>query len=160
MKIIRSARRRTFALQIKPHEGLIVRVPLRATQEQVEKFINDHKDWIEKHLKAIDERQKELSSVDKLTIDEIRALADKALKVIPERVKYYAPFESVISCAATGQRASGHVSGSAFSVSFDTDLIFFISVRPSALQLIPGTWPQFLFYLELSKGEILQCNKK
>ena len=95
MKIIRSARRRTFALQIKPHEGLIVRVPLRATQEQVEKFINDHKDWIEKHLKAIDERQKELSSVDKLTIDEIRALADKALKVIPERVKYYAPLLGV-----------------------------------------------------------------
>ena len=95
MKIIRSARRRTFALQIKPHEGLIVRVPLRATQEQVEKFINDHKDWIEKHLKAIEERQKELSSVDKLTIDEIRALADKALKVIPERVKYYAPLLGV-----------------------------------------------------------------
>ena len=95
MKIIRSARRRIFALQIKPHDGLIVRVPLRATQEQIEKFINDHKDWIEKHLKAMEERQKELSSVDKLTIDEIRALADEALKLIPERVKYYAPLLGV-----------------------------------------------------------------
>ena len=95
MKIIRSARRRTFALQIKPHEGLIVRVPLRTTQEQIEKFINDHKDWIEKHLKAMEERQKELSSVDKLTIGEIRALADEALKLIPERVKYYAPLLGV-----------------------------------------------------------------
>lgn len=36
------------------------------------------------------ERQKELSSVDKLTMDEIRALAEQALKLIPERVKYYA----------------------------------------------------------------------
>ena len=94
MKIIRS-NRKTSALQIKPREGLIVRVPLRATQEQVEKFINDNKDWIEKHLKAMEERQKELSSVDKLTIDEIRALADEELKVIPERVKYYAPLLGV-----------------------------------------------------------------
>ena len=94
MKIIRS-NRKTFALQIKPREGLIVRVPLRATQEQVEKFINDNKDWIEKHLKTMEERQKELSSVDKLTIDEIRALADEALKVIPERVKHYAPLLGV-----------------------------------------------------------------
>ena len=94
MKIIRS-NRKTFALQIKPREGLIVCVPLRATQEQVEKFINDNKDWIEKHLKAMEERQKELSSVDKLTIDEIRALADEALKVIPERVKHYAPLLGV-----------------------------------------------------------------
>ena len=94
MKIIRS-NRKTFALQIKPREGLIVRVPLRATQEQVEKFINDNKDWIEKHLKAMEERQKELSSVDKLTIDEIRALADEELKVIPERVKHYAPLLGV-----------------------------------------------------------------
>ena len=94
MKIIRS-NRKTFALQIKPREGLIVCVPLRATQEQVEKFINDNKDWIEKHLKAMEERQKELSSVDKITIDEIRALADEALKVIPERVKHYAPLLGV-----------------------------------------------------------------
>ena len=94
MKIIRS-NRKTFALQIKPREGLIVRVPLRATQEQIKKFINDHKNWIEKHLKAMEERQKELSSVDKLTIDESRALADEALKVIPERVWHYAPLLGV-----------------------------------------------------------------
>ena len=83
MKIIRSPNRRTFALQIKPREGLIVRVPLRATQEQVEKFINDHKNWIEKNLKAMEERQKEASSIEKLSMDEIRTLADQALKFIP-----------------------------------------------------------------------------
>ena len=94
MKIIRS-NRKTFALQIKPREGLIVRVPLRATQEQIEKFINDHKNWIEKHLKAMEERQKETASIEKLSMDEIRALADEALKVIPERVKYYAPLLGV-----------------------------------------------------------------
>ena len=89
MKIIRS-NRKSLALEIKPREGLIVRVPFKTPQEQIEKFINDHKDWIEKHLKSMGERQKELSSVDKLTMDEIRTLAEQALKLIPERVKYYA----------------------------------------------------------------------
>ena len=94
MKIIRS-KRKTFALQIKPHDGLIVRVPLRATKEQIEKFIADNQAWIEKHLKAMEERQEKLASVEKLTIDEIRFLADEALKVIPERVHYYAPLLGV-----------------------------------------------------------------
>ena len=95
MKIIRSAKRKTLALQIKPREGLIVRVPLWATQEQVKKFIDDHKVWIEKHLKAMEERQKEASSVEKLSMDEIRTLADQALKLIPERVRHYAPLLGV-----------------------------------------------------------------
>ena len=71
---------------------------MRASQDQVEKFINDHKDWIEKHLKAMEERQKETASVNKLSVDEIRELADKALKAIPARVKYYAPLLGVFNC--------------------------------------------------------------
>ena len=90
MKIIRSPKRKTLALQIKPQEGLIVRVPLRASQEQVEKFINDHKLWIERHLKAMEKLQQEASSVEKLSVDEIRVLTAQALKLIPERVRHYA----------------------------------------------------------------------
>ena len=43
MKIIRS-NRKSLALEIKPREGLVVRVPFKTPQEQIEKFINDHKD--------------------------------------------------------------------------------------------------------------------
>ena len=43
----------------------------------------------------MEERQEKLASVEKLTIDEIRFLADEALKVIPERVHYYAPLLGV-----------------------------------------------------------------
>ena len=82
MKIIRS-KRKTLALEIKPHEGLIVRVPLRATHAQVENFINEHRDWIESHLKKMQEKQAALANVDKLSMEEIRALAEQALKVIP-----------------------------------------------------------------------------
>ena len=89
MKIIRS-NRKSFALEIKPREGLIVCVPLRATQAQVKKFIDDHRDWIKFHLEKMREKQASLANVDKLSMDEIKALAEQALKVIPERVKYYA----------------------------------------------------------------------
>ena len=54
-------------------------------------FILQHKSWIEKHLNKVEEQQKKADAVEPLSIDEIRALADQALKVIPERVKYYAP---------------------------------------------------------------------
>ena len=39
----------------------------------------------------IEEQQKKANAVEPLSMNEIRALADQALKVIPERVKYYAP---------------------------------------------------------------------
>lgn len=71
--------------------GLIVRVPLRATDAQINEFTYQHKDWIKKHLQKVEQRQEQLANVPALTMDEIRELADKALKVIPERVKFYAP---------------------------------------------------------------------
>ena len=89
MKIIRS-NRKSFALEISPREGLIVRVPIRATKAQVEEFVNNHRTWIETHLQKMQEKQAALANVDKLSMDEIKALAEQALKVIPERVKYYA----------------------------------------------------------------------
>ena len=88
-QIIRSARK-TLSIQIKP-EGVIVRAPLRATDAQIERFVQEHSDWIEKHLKKMEVQQKKLADVEPLSMEEIRALADQALKVIPERVKYYAP---------------------------------------------------------------------
>ena len=89
MKLVRS-NRRTLSLEIKAGEGVIVRAPLHASKEEINNFINSHKDWIEKHLKKMQERKSALASVNKLSMEEIKALAEKALFVIPERVKYYA----------------------------------------------------------------------
>ena len=88
-QIIRSARK-TLSIQIKP-EGVIVRAPLRATDAQIERFVREHSGWIEKHLKKMEAQQEKLADVEPLSIEEIRELANQALKVIPERVKYYAP---------------------------------------------------------------------
>lgn len=88
-QIIRS-NRKTLSVQIKP-EGVIVRAPMRATDAQITRFIREHSSWIEKHLKKMEEQQEKLADMEPLGMDEIRALAEKARKVIPERVKYYAP---------------------------------------------------------------------
>lgn len=88
-KIIRS-NRKSIGLQVTP-EGLIVRAPYRCPKETIDALILKKKDWIEKSLKKVEAREAEKENVEKLTREEVMALAEKAVKVIPERVAYYAP---------------------------------------------------------------------
>ena len=88
-RIIRSARR-TAAIQIKNGE-VIVRAPQAMTNTQIARFVADHTAWIEKHLAMAEKAKAATPENEPLTMEELRALADKALKVIPERVRHYAP---------------------------------------------------------------------
>lgn len=88
-KIIRS-NRKSLGLEVNA-EGLIIRAPLQATDAEINMFILQHKGWIEKNLEKVVEKQKALEQIEPLTMEEVRSLADKALKVIPERVRFYAP---------------------------------------------------------------------
>lgn len=88
-KIIRSDRK-TVALQIK-NGNITVRAPYLMKDTDIRNFVYKNKNWIDKHLKLDEERKKKLNNIKPLTMDEIRCLADKAVEVIPERVKYYAP---------------------------------------------------------------------
>ncbi len=86
--------RKSIGLTVKDGQ-LIVRAPRRAKQADIERVIRSHTDWIEKAMAkqaAIKEADKD---IPKLTEAELRVLADKALKVIPERVRYYAPLVGV-----------------------------------------------------------------
>ena len=91
--VIRSSRK-TIALQIKAGK-LIVRAPRQATQADIKACILKHKAWIDKHLAESPELQQAAATMKKLTMDEIRQLADKAVEVIPARVRYYAPLVGV-----------------------------------------------------------------
>ena len=92
-EVIRS-NRKSMAVEIKLNK-LIVRAPMQATNEDINAFMLKNKAWIEKHLAKAQAQQRAAASVKKLSIDEIQKLADKALEVIPERVKYYAPIVGV-----------------------------------------------------------------
>ena len=87
--IIRS-NRKTLSIQLKSGE-IIARAPLRMKDKDIYAFIESKKDWIEKHLAAINEREKKLSDTVPFTEDELKTLAERAKVIIPERVKYYAP---------------------------------------------------------------------
>lgn len=92
-KIIRSSRK-TLALQV-TRDGVIVRAPYRVSDGEIRRFVSEHRDWILKHQEKLASELAAQQTVERLTDADIRALADQALKVIPERVRYYAPLVGV-----------------------------------------------------------------
>ena len=55
--------RKTMSIQIKTDGKVIVRTPYGISKYQVQMFIEEKKQWIEKHLKEISERQMSKSFV-------------------------------------------------------------------------------------------------
>ena len=88
-KLIRS-RRKTIGLEVN-FEGVLVRAPFYASQNDIDRFVAQHKYWIEKHLAMVEEQRQQTDRQDVLSKEEIEALAGKAMQVIPERVRFYAP---------------------------------------------------------------------
>ena len=84
-EVIRS-RRRTAALEIK-NGKLLVRAPLLMSNARIAALVQEKWAWIEKRLA----KAQALQTAEKLTPEELRALAKQAAQVIPQRVRYYAP---------------------------------------------------------------------
>lgn len=55
IQVIRS-NRRSIALQIKPDATLLVKAPQKISQRQIDTFITEHKDWIDKHIALVKKR--------------------------------------------------------------------------------------------------------
>ena len=92
-QLIRSDRR-TIGLEITPR-GLLVRAPYWVKTAEIEQFLREKEDWIAAHTQKLQQRAALAEAQPKLTADELQALADEALRVIPERVRYYAPLVGV-----------------------------------------------------------------
>ena len=86
--------RRTLSLEVK-EDGLIVRSPRRATDEEINAFVAKHKRWIEKNILKIKKRKELLDGAEPLSKGDIQELTEKALNVIPDRVKHYAEINGV-----------------------------------------------------------------
>ena len=74
---------------------LIVRAPLFATDGEIQRFLEKNKKWVDFHLAKAQEREEKKQTVRKLSENEIRALAEKAMREIPPRVAHYAPLVGV-----------------------------------------------------------------
>ena len=93
INIVRS-NRKTIAIEINS-KGIIVRAPLKMRADEIAAYLEKKKSWIDTHLQRVMEHHEALKDVTPYTMDEIQALADKALQVIPEKVKRYAPLIGV-----------------------------------------------------------------
>ena len=88
-EIIRS-RRKTVALQIAEDGHLIVRAPLHSSGKDILAFIEKNEKWIQIHTAKVLQHNRELGQLEPFSVQDLRGMADKALEIIPERVKYYA----------------------------------------------------------------------
>ena len=89
-RIIRSDRR-TLSIQITPEGAVLVRAPLCLPAEEIHRFVESKRPWIEKHLSQLAQPQR----ADALSMADVRTLAQQALQVIPKRVAHFAPIVGV-----------------------------------------------------------------
>lgn len=87
---IRRSNRKTMTIEVTKEAKVLVRAPYRMPLSEIQRFVNEKSDWIEKHIQKMREKQREVSEVECLTTEQIRELAEQSLKVIPQRVAYYA----------------------------------------------------------------------
>ena len=92
-ELIKSSRK-TLAAEIKQGR-LIIRAPHQAADDDIRRFIQKNRQWIETHLAKSRSREAAAKSIPKLTPEELHNLAQQALKVIPARAAYYAPLIGV-----------------------------------------------------------------
>ena len=88
VSVIRSGRK-TVSIQVKPNE-VIIRAPMRMKEKEIEKFVESKRNWIEKHLKTLSEKQKALENIEPYSDEEIRSFIKKAKEIIPKKVEFYA----------------------------------------------------------------------
>lgn len=89
-QVIRSDRK-TIAIQISADGKVTVRCPRQMTDREIRDFVESKSAWIQKHLA----KTEATPSQPAFTYEEIQEMAQQALKIIPERVAYYAPMVGV-----------------------------------------------------------------
>lgn len=89
--VIRS-NRKTVAIQMNSDLSVTVRAPYSASEKDIEEILKKKEAWISRHIEKIKKTKErfEAEPTEKLTREKVIALAEEALKVIPERVEYFA----------------------------------------------------------------------
>lgn len=90
IEIVRS-RRKTMALEITPECQVTVRAPFGVPDAEIRRFVREKSGWLLEHLAVMEQKAGELRKIRRLSEEELEELADRACKVIPERVAYFAP---------------------------------------------------------------------
>ena len=79
--------RKTSVIQIKEDGKVIVRTPYSVSRKQTERFVEERADWIQKNQEKLREASRQKTVItEEMRKDGVK----KALKLIPERVEYFA----------------------------------------------------------------------
>ncbi len=92
--IIRS-NRKTICMKVVSADQVEVRAPLGISTQEIQAFIQKNEKWLEKHIARMREARAEMGEMQPFTPQEINALAQQAVKVLPGRLQYYAPLVGV-----------------------------------------------------------------
>ena len=93
-ELIRS-RRKTLALQVRPDGSVLVRAPLRTSMREIQRFLDQHADWVEKQQRRMQERAEAAAGVPRLSEEELKALAKEARKDLTARTEAFAALMGV-----------------------------------------------------------------
>lgn len=91
-EIIRSDRR-SVAIQVDVECNIIVRAPLKMSDKEVEAFVKQKKEWLEK---AVAEQMKKAENIKTYSDGDIKILRKKAKQIIPQKVAYFSSIMGVI----------------------------------------------------------------
>lgn len=89
--LIRSCRK-SLAIEITPELQVVVRAPARMPVREINAFVQEKDDWIRAHLQRMAEKKRlrEQHREQALSKEELQELATQAMKLIPQKVRYYA----------------------------------------------------------------------
>ena len=80
--------RKTLSLQVKSNGQVVVRAPYRTRKKDIERFVSDNADWLERALTRVEKRRNNLPEYPD-SEEEILKLKALAKQVIPPKVEYY-----------------------------------------------------------------------
>ncbi len=84
------SRRKTLSVRISQEGTVLVSAPLRLPEAEIRRFLTEKAARIRQLLAERQAENDRLAEIPPLTFAEIEQLADRALRVIPDRVRYYA----------------------------------------------------------------------
>ena len=95
---VRRSRRRTMALEVTREGTALVRAPLRASDTDIARFVDTHRDWLATHMAR---RQAYLAAHPAPAPQQLEAWRQQAKAVLPERVAFWAQRMGVQPAAVT-----------------------------------------------------------
>lgn len=93
-RLIRS-RRKTVSISVNAEGQVIVKAPLYASRFEIDRFINEKRDWIIKNIEKQTTMAQLAGAVEKLTYDELKQYGEITIRRIEPLLKEYASFYNV-----------------------------------------------------------------